>query len=88
MSRQQAFLPAWGPLTSRSRHPHSPHPTPPIHYQVAGRPALSARERAVAIRSLIVATASQSANAALSKAQHDVETFRRAQSFRGNTAAA
>ncbi|KAL4432213.1 hypothetical protein ABPG77_005975 [Micractinium sp. CCAP 211/92] len=47
--------------------------------QAAGRPRLSARERAVAIRSLIVATASQSADAALAKAQGDVEAFRRVQ---------
>lgn len=45
--------------------------------QAAGRARLSARERAVAIRSLIVATASQSAEAALAKAQYDVEAFRR-----------
>ena len=50
--------------------------------QAAGRPALSDRERAVAIRSLIVATASQSADAALAKAQHDVEAFRRAAALR------
>lgn len=43
---------------------------------------MSAKERAVAIRSLIVATSSQSADAALGKAMHDVETFRRAQALR------
>ena len=48
----------------------------PIHPQAAGRPRLSSRERAVAIRSLIVATASQSAEAALGKALADVEAFR------------
>lgn len=46
--------------------------------QAAGRPRLSTRERAVAIRSLIVATASQSADVALSKAMHDVEAYRQA----------
>jgi hypothetical protein len=40
----------------------------------------------VAIRSLIVATASQSADAALAKALHDVTAFRRAQSFRAAAA--
>lgn len=49
---------------------------PAVLAQAAGRPRLSARERAVAIRSLIVATASQSVEAALSKAVADVETFR------------
>ena len=48
----------------------------------AGRPRLDPRERAVAIRSLIVATASQSAEAALAKAAADVDGYRRAQSFR------
>lgn len=47
-----------------------------IPRQAAGRPPLSSRERAVAIRSLIVATASQSAEAALDKALADVEAFR------------
>lgn len=51
---------------------HAPHPIT----QAAGRPRLSSRERAVAIRSLIVATASQSAEAALGKALADVEAFR------------
>lgn len=50
----------------------APHPL----IQAAGRPRLSSRERAVAIRSLIVATASQSAEAALGKALADVEAFR------------
>ncbi|PSC68678.1 hypothetical protein C2E20_7735 [Micractinium conductrix] len=54
--------------------------------QASGRRALSARERAVAIRSLIVATASQSVDAALNKAQHDVESFRRVQAARSAAA--
>jgi hypothetical protein len=40
---------------------------------------LSSRERAVAIRSLIVATASQSADVALDKAVQDVAAFRKRQ---------
>ena len=47
----------------------------------AGKPALSSRERGVAIRSLIVATASQSADAALAKAIADVEVHRMTQRF-------
>jgi hypothetical protein len=50
----------------------------------AGKPALNSKERAVAIRSLIVATASQSADAALAKAIHDVDVFRKAQLYRGS----
>ncbi len=38
----------------------------------------------MAIRSLIVATASQSADAALAKAIHDVDVFRKAQLYRGS----
>jgi hypothetical protein len=57
-------------------------PTAFTFLQAAGRARLSAKERAVAIRSLIVATSSQSADVALGKAMHDVETFRRAQTLR------
>ncbi len=44
----------------------------------ARRPALDAAERAVAIRSLLVSTARESAHAALAKALGDIERFRRA----------
>ena len=48
----------------------------------AGKPALNSKERAVAIRSLIVATASQSPEAAIAKAVQDVQVFRKTQQFR------
>lgn len=48
-----------------------------------GRAPLGARERAVAIRSLIVATASASAEVALDRAAADVEAYRRVEASRG-----
>ncbi|KAI3423836.1 hypothetical protein D9Q98_009672 [Chlorella vulgaris] len=54
--------------------------------QAVGQPSLDTRERAVAIRSLIVATASQSADVALNKAQHDIIAFRRAHTLRKTAA--
>jgi hypothetical protein len=54
--------------------------------QAVGQPSLGTRERAVAIRSLIVATASQSADVALNKAQHDIIAFRRAHTLRKTAA--
>lgn len=50
-----------------------------IRMQASGKQSLNSKERAVAIRSLIVATASQTAEAALNKTLHDIEIFRRAQ---------
>ncbi len=63
-----------------------PAPILPACLQAAGKPKLSSKERAVAIRSLIVATASQSADAALGKAMHDVELFRKTQAFSSGAA--
>lgn len=43
----------------------------------AQRPALDAKERAVAIRSLLVSTARESVSAALDKALSDIDRYRR-----------
>ena len=43
----------------------------------AGRPGLVAKERAVAVRSLLVSTSSEKPDVALSKALDDVERYRR-----------
>ncbi len=43
----------------------------------AGRPGLVAKERAVAVRSLLVSTSSEKPDIALNKALDDVERYRR-----------
>lgn len=60
---------------AEARHPS---PSPTLAVQEEGGPPMSDRERAIAIRSLVVATSSQTAAEALAKAAADVKLNRAA----------
>ena len=57
------------PMLSRLSHVH-------CCFQV-GRPTMMAKERAVAVRSLLVSTATEKPDVALQKAIDDIERYRR-----------